>query len=114
MNHDDWKPHAPDLKQNFEQRQQEQTQANNAINSGIATQKELDLLERTRPKPELKYELTPNGAIERTVHQQTNVAQENRIAFIKERLGKVNGLARDDFNRNAEDYTKGFDVEMTR
>jgi hypothetical protein len=106
-----WNPDTPDLKQDFEHPKQGKTPFDHTKNRGPVTKAEQEFLEDTRSKPVLKCDLTMEGLIQRSVDERVNTLHENRISYIKERLGKVKSLARDDCNRNAEDYKNlGFDL----
>lgn len=103
---DSWRPkNAPDLKQDFNVGQEKRRSQTKDKDNGIVTQYELDFLERNRSKPQLKYDLTIDGSVRHTVDGLVNKNHEDRISFIKERLGKAKGMhLGDTFNMTQREW----------
>lgn len=53
--------------------------------------------EDARAKPTLETHLTPGGTVEQVVRQEVDAENERRINFIKNRLARVKGKAKDRF-----------------
>lgn len=61
---------------------------------------ERDALVASRAKPVLETHLTPGGGVEQVVRQEVNADREVRIGFINKRLNRLNGRAKEDFDRS--------------
>jgi len=98
----DWNPDAPDVNKEFsrvgqaEQKPLEQTRR-------PVSKKELEQLRKARGKPTPEQTLTIGGSVEAASHKQTETLKENRMQYIKERLGAIRGRAKNDFERSRGD-----------
>lgn len=95
----DWDPNAPEIKQDFQNatlhKRQETTEPRTPV-----TKAELERLQGEREKPVLQQHYIPGGATQSQVHADINTNRENRIRYIKERLGRLQDRAREDFERS--------------
>jgi hypothetical protein len=98
MPDDQWPPPAPHVNKAFKK-------AHTATNKNtppppalpVFTKKEMQELENQRKKPAPQLNMTPSGAKVNTAADQK---REKDIASMKERLQRIKGKARDDFERS--------------
>jgi hypothetical protein len=60
---------------------------------------EMDRLIRERETLTLEVELTIGGTVEQATHTQIAAEREARIRYIRDRFGKMKGLAKDRFDK---------------
>ncbi len=71
----------------------------NEIRQSPVSKGEMEALIALRSQPKLEYNLRPDGQIEQTINQRMQVDNERRIGYIRERLNRMEGRAKDDFER---------------
>lgn len=64
------------------------------------SKREMEALIAMRDRPNLEYNLRPDGQIEQTVNQRMQADNERRIGFIRKRLSQMEGRATRDFERS--------------
>ncbi len=77
----------------------EQTQSH--FGSTVVSKAELDYREAQRQTPEPQYNLTPGGNTTKVVNAGHQKANEERIQYLRERLGARVNVARDNFNMSS-------------
>ncbi|SRR5579862_2378460 len=96
---DPWPPDAPKLNKDFKKAHDGKTTEPNAGgDKEIVTKKQIEELEKQRPKPAPPLALTPAGVRPCRTAQERHAA---RVESMKQRLREREGKARDDFDRSA-------------
>ena len=97
----DWKPRAPAAKTAFNGPESgKATSTTEHTPPTPSTKTELDRLESQREVPMTAQQFTPGGDSRRTADTSTQRHKEARILELRQRLGRMRGRARDDFDRS--------------
>jgi len=90
----------PSLKDHYEKRAKQVRHDHDTIHAEPVTRKEMDdrMAQRQRPQP--APALTPEGGLPQIINPREHSLNERRIGFIRNRLNRHAGKARDDFDRS--------------
>jgi len=88
------------LKEQYERHGKPSWRDHAEIHSKPVTLKEMNDRMALRHKPQTAPALTPDGGLPPPTSMREQSMNERRIGFIRNRLNRVSGKARDDFDRS--------------
>jgi len=88
------------LTERYKQKSEQTRQDHDEIHSEPVTLKEINDRMALRHKPQTAPTLTPDGGLPPPTSMREQSMNERRIGFIRNRLNRFSGKARDDFDRS--------------